>query len=985
MLSGGRIYTIPASVPFLGALAAGLIGEAGDDPLALGAMTVLMPTRRACRAFAEAALAASGGRPLLLPRLLPLGELDEADEVRFGEDAFDRPPPIGPLRRQMLLARLIMAAADSEPIAAGQAARLAAELARLLDQVETERLDFGALASLVPEDYAVHWQRTLGFLRILTDAWPTLLKAEGCDNPAAHRDAVLTAQAERWRRHPPAGHVVAAGSTGSIPATAALISVVARLPQGAVVLPGLDQRLDAQTWAALEASHPQYGLARLLEALDVERADVGLWPGVGQLSAKARARQALISEAMRPALTTDTWRRQGLAIEAALDGVQRLDCPGPEEEARAIALMLRETLETPQATAALVTSDRALARRVAAEMRRWRIEIDDSAGFPLGETAPGGFLRLIATLAADDVAPVALLALLKHPLAAGGLAPGEFRGRVRQLELAVLRGPRPAPGFSGLGASLEIAAREQLAWRALPAWFDGIAAAGEPFLRAASAEHQDAADMLAAHVAFAEWLAASVGESGAERLWLGEAGEAAARFVADLLAAAQGFGRLDGRDYRGLFDALMTGAVVRPSHGRHPRLAIWGPLEARLQQADHLILGGLNEGTWPGDPGTDPWMSRPMRERFGLPALERRIGQSAHDFAQAFSAPRVTLTRAERVAGTPTVPSRWLLRLDGLLAAGGRRQRPGDPGRWLAWQAALDRPAAQRVIEPPRPCPPVACRPRRLSVTQIETWLRDPYAIYARHVLGLRPLDPIDGDPGAAERGTLIHQALDRFVGAVPGPLPPDALDQLMAIGRAAFRPLIARPTVWAFWWPRFERIARWFVEIEGERRAGILHSATELRGELAIEAPGGPFLLTGTADRIDRLSNGALTIIDYKSGQLPSKGDVEEGASPQLPLEAAMAAAGGFAGLAPGLVEEIAYWRVSGGDPPGEVRPAGTGTAKAAADAALQGLARYIAAFDDPTMPYLAVPRPDMAPAYNDYAHLARIAEWSRQGGGSE
>jgi len=985
-MSGRRsrpaVYSIAPGLGFVDALAAGVRAETGDDPLALARVTILLPTRRACRALQEAFLRLSDGRPLLLPRLLPLGDVDD-DDLALAADAadIDLPPAIPPLRRQLMLARLIHARDAALEI--DQAAQLAGELARLLDQVQTERLSFDRLRDLAPATYAEHWQVTLRFLEIVTQAWPRVLDEAGCLDPAARRNALLEARAAAWRRAPPADPVIAAGSTGSIPAAAELIEVVARLPRGRVVLPGLDRDADAATWAEIagDPTHPQHGLALLLARLGLTPAEVEPWPDHG-LVATNPSRARLVAEALRPAATTEAWRefaaaadRERLAL--ALRDLVRVDCPGPQEEAGVIALLLREALVRPGKRAALVTPDRALARRVAAELRRWDIEIDDSAGRPLADTPPGTFLRLTAELFAERVAPLALLAAFKHPLAAGGRDPAAFRVLTRRLERRALRGPRPASGFAGLLAALGEAAGQG----GLRTWLVSLADLARPFAELFDAPRAPLAALLDAHVAFAEALAASDAEAGAARLWAGEAGEAAAGFVAELRAAADGATPLPGARYPALLAALLAGVAVRPRYGAHPRLAIWGPLEARLQHADLLILGGLNEGTWPPEPAADPWLSRPMRREFGLPAPERRIGLSAHDFAQGCAAPEVVLTRALRVEGTPTVPSRWLLRLDALLST---LKLPLDglrPGTWLGWQAALDRPDRYAPVAAPAPCPPVAARPRGLSVTRVETWMRDPYAIYARAVLKLKPLEPIDADPGAAERGTIVHRALDRFLRDHPDTLPADALDRLLATGRAAFGAALSRPAVWAFWWPRFVRIARWFVDTERARRGGLAASRTEAAGSLTVPGPGGPFVLTATADRIDIGADGRLTIIDYKTGAVPRPRDVELGFAPQLPLEAAIAAAGGFAGVPAATVAELAYWRLSGGEPPAEIKPV-AGDAMALGAAALAGLERLIAAFDDPATPYAAVPRPDFAPRFGDYAHLARVKEWSAGAG---
>ncbi len=969
--SAPALYTIPAGVPFVDALAAGIRCRLGGGPEDLAGVTVLLPTRRACRSLGEAFLRLNQGRPLLLPRLSPIGDIDEDELALAGWDAetpggLEVPPAISGLRRQLLLSRLVIADRERDPTPE-QAARLAAELARLLDQVDTERLSFAGLAALAPEAFADHWRTTLEFLKIVSERWPEVLAAEGCLDPARRRNLLLDAQAEAWRRRPPEGPVIAAGSTGSIPATADLLGVVAHLPEGCVVLPGLDREADGATVEAVGPSHPQYGMVRLLAHLGAQAEAVGDWPHPG-IEGSPVERARLINQALRPAAAISGARSDEVP-PVALDGVERIDCPTPREEAGVIALVMRRTLEHPEdgRTAALITPDRALARRVAAELGRWGVEIDDSAGIELSRTPPGAFLGLIARMAEADFAPVPLLAALKHPLAAGGMARREFLERVRSLESAVLRGPRPAPGVAGLGDGGPL--------------LEALETAVRPFAEVLARPAAPLGELLAAHVAAAEALAASDTEPGPERLWAGEAGEAVAGFVAELNDAAEVLEAVGGAAYPALFETLIAGRVVRPRYGRHPRLHIWGLLEARLQHADVVILGGLNEGAWPPQAEAGPWMSRPMMEAFGLPPPERRIGLAGHDFTQAFSAPRVVMTRSQRVAGTPTVPSRWLLRLANRLAGSALETVMAPHDDWLGWYYRLD-DADYRPAPPPQPRPPLAARPRSLSVSRIETWIRDPYTIHARNILGLEPLEPIDADPGAAERGTIVHRILERFVRDHPGELPANALERLLAIGEEVFSDLMAWPGVRAFWWPRFRRIARWFVDFEGDRRRrGYAPAATEAGGRLEVAAPGGTFTLTGRADRIDRLAGGGLAIVDYKTGQPPSKKQVESGLTPQLPLEAAIAMAGGFEGVPAGTVDELLYVRLSGGREPGTGKPLDIDVAEVAADA-LAGLERLVAAFDDPDMPYRSRPRPMFLSRFADYDHLARVKEWAAASG---
>ncbi len=982
MTRRARVFSIPAGRPFLDALAAGMLsgaaGLAAGDPLSLSDVTLLLPTRRAGRAAIEAFLRLSRGSALVLPRILPLGDVDE-DTLDLGDELgpgfADVPPAIPELRREFLLSRLIQdwhRKRKTSPPPPDQLLRFARELARLIDQVHTGQLGFEGLGKLVPDDFAEHWQITLEFLEIAARRWPKILAREGAVDPAARRNLLLESQARLWQSNPPPQPVIAAGSTGSIPATANLLSVIAHLPNGAVILPGLDRALDDASFGKLDDTHPQFTMAQLLKHLEITRADVADWesPGVTQ---DAGDRAKLVSMALRPAETTEAWAGFAGVEPSALSGVLRIDCPTPREEAGAIALLMRESLEVAGKRAALVTPDRSLARRVASELRRFAIEVDDSGGVPLCETPPGVFLRLTAAMVAESLAPVPFLAALKHPLAGGGTEAGVFRATVREFEGAVLRGPRPAPGIPGLRSALRAAEKiDAKTKRRLGLWLARLAKDCQGFAKLISAKRAKLGALIEAHAVFAEKLAATDSESGAAKLWAGEAGEAASDLMAEFAESARDAAAVPGAAYPALLEAAMETRVVRPRFGRHPRLFIWGLLEARLQQADRMILAGLNEGTWPAAARPDPWMSRPMRAKFGLPPPERRIGLSAHDFAQSLLAPEAALTRSTRVEGSPSVPSRWLLRLDAVLAPA---QKIPRGTRYVEWFDKLDAPEKISPVDPPAPKPPLAARPRKLSVTEIETLIRDPYAIFARHVLRFRPLDDLDADPGAAERGSFIHDALDRFIAEHRDRLPDDAEEQLLAFGARAFGSALERPGVRAFWWPRFERIARWFVAFERERRAeGFSVLATECRGELQIPLNESPFTLSAKADRIDAAA-GCLSILDYKTGQVPSEKQVKAGLAPQLPLEAAIAAAGGFTGVPGWPVAELAYVRLTGRDPPGEVA-ALKADPTALAAAALGGLTRLIAAFD--RAPYRSRPRPMFARRFGDYDHLARVKEWA-------
>ena len=969
------VYTIPSGVGFAKSIAAQLLHETQDDPAAMPGITILLPTRRACRVLHEAFRQLGGGKSLLLPRLQPLGDIDE-EELSLSlagaegmENLLDLPPAIPKLRRQLLLAKTIEARRDFTQ-GPDYALELAGALGRLMDQIHTESLDVRNLAELVPAEFAEHWQITIKFLEIISEAWPKILAEEGMIDSAERRSRLIRALSEYWQQHPPAQRVIAAGSTGSIPAVADLLSVIAGLPSGSVILPGLDQDMDDPSWGALQESHPQYGLRELLRHIGVEREDVKPWPGLAQ-HPLAQARRALSTELMRPAATAGQWillqnqKSKLQQFKAAFEGLKLYECGSEREESEIIAVLMRENLQHENATATLITPDRNLARRVAMVCRRWGIAVDDSAGQALSQSPLGGYLSLVLQACLSDLAPVPLLAALKHSHCR------PLRG-LEKLEELALRGPRPAPGLAGLLARLEgqTDAGESVA---LLKTLGPILA---PLL-SLSQGTQAFGDLLQAHITVAEELA---GPGRAEKLWAGADGEAAALFLAELQEQTHLVRPCTAHDYAAMLDKLLAGLPVRPAWGTHPRVMILGQLEARMIDADLVIMSGLNEGTWPPEPGHDPWMSRPMRAGFGLPGYERDVGLAAHDFVQGFCAPKVALTRSRRAGGAPAVPARWLQRLETVLqAAGMSAEALADPQR-MDWARRLHEHGAVTPLKRPQPRPPVAARPRALSATRIETWLKDPYGIYARYVLRLRKLDPLEQEPEARIRGTLLHDILHNFVNAHKDELPQNAAAILHGMAQDEVAKFHDDPALWSFWWPRFGRLADWYIDHERGWRTKAKPILTEVEGHVMLQGPAGDFTLSAKADRIDRAAQGAA-IIDYKSGGTHTRSAIRTGKSPQLAVEGLIALAGGFPGLPAMPVSSLGYWTLTGGAIPGKIDALEGPESEAAIAAAREGMGNLIAAFDDENTPYYSLPCPANAPRFNDYEHLARVREWAALG----
>ncbi len=977
-----NLFTLPPHVPFLDAVATEWLARANNDPQRVSSGLILLPTRRAARALAEAFLLVSGGRALLLPRISALGALDETPLALAG--ALDLPPAVEPMQRLAALSCLIlkMGGKDGAPRTADRAWRLAVELAALMDEADRAEID---LATTLPDAadpaFAQHWAHTLAFLRIVTATWPDWLADNGLMNPAARHRALLDAQATAWERTVPAYPVLLAGVTGGIPAVARLARTVARLPTGAVLLPGLDLDLPADAWDALDELHCQAGLRGLLLALGATRGDVRLWPAPSPTGPNPRF--ATLRSALLPGSALTHWQH---APRPDMAGLFRLDPTDQQEEAAAIAIALREALEHPGARAALVTPDRELAARVTAELGRFEIVADDSAGEPLADTPPAVFLRLLARAVAKELAPVPLLALLKHPLAAAGLSPTRCRAAARALELACLRGPRPAPGLTGLRRAL---AQRQPTYAEASDLLDRVEHALEPALRIAASVEVFPDEALTGLIAAAERLAANNEAPGTARLWAAEEGEALADRLASVRACLPGLPAQPRAVLPSLLDAVLEGAVVRSRRalrGRngaeHPRLFIWGLLEARLQSVELMVLGGLVESVWPAATDPGPWLSRPMRARMGLPSPEESVGQAAHDFVlAACAAPKVVLSCPRRRDGAPAVPARWLTRLEMFLAGRGVAVPVHPAVRWLR---ALDQPAhGPRPVPPPIPCPAVSRRPRRLSVTEIETWLRDPYSIYARHILGLTPLDPLEQETDAADYGSLVHAGLRRFLEETGARWPADATEHLReqlwgAMSRAGLREALQN------WWaPRLARIADWVAVTETKRRSDLAIEALwpEVSGEWELRRPGGRFTLVARADRIERRTDGTLALLDYKTGSPPGNKEVAAGLAPQLPLEAAMAAAGAFGADRQGRPAELSYWHITGGYVPGEElslfrrQPAELAASIRTAE---QKLGELIDCFDDPSRCYLSQPHPGRAPRFSNYRQLARVAEWA-------
>jgi double-strand break repair protein AddB len=957
-----KVHGVPPGTDFCAAFVAGLLGRtAGWDPMRLARVRIYVNTRRTGRRM-TALLAASGAR--LLPRIVPVSEL-AVTEAEAG-----LPVPVPDLRRRLQLTRVIHTLLDRQPEIAPRAAAfdLAESLAGLMDEMFDEGV---GPASLIGQDFgelSEHWARSAEVLEVIAPYFGPEGQAEMTG--AARLAALVTRLESSWAAEPPGDPVIVAGSTGSRGSTHRLMAAVARLPQGAVVLPGFDFDLPAPVWKVLSLSgaedHPQCRFAKFCATLALPPGAVTAWHG----PATGGARNRLISLALRPAPVSDQWivegpRLPGLA-EAAR-GMTLIEAPGPRIEALSIALALRRAVAEGR-SAAVVTADRRLTRMIAAELTRWGIQPDDSAGEPLAQTAPGRLLRLTAEALADPVQSDRLLVILKHPLTHAGEGRGRHLLWTRDLELRLRREGHPVPGTAVLR---DLALRDGAGREAWAGWIGAALRIRPVDGRIALAEH------VRLHLAMAELLVAGpVPDDGGSRLWAGPDGAEARAAMAALEREADHGGDLTALEYRDLVRAMLARGEVRQTVRGHPQVRFWGTIEARVQGADLIVLGSLNDGLWPRHPPPDPWMNRRMRAEAGLTSPERRIGLSAHDFQQAAMAPEVILTRATLDGSAETVPSRWVSRLVNLLdglpdtgrpALAAMRERGAD---WMVLAEAIDRPAVPVApARRPAPRPPVAARPKELSVTEIQTLIRDPYAIYARHVLGLRKLDPLRPEPDALARGSVIHDVLERYIRAVLEAGEVMDAKALMTVADLVLDSTAHWPGIRLLWRARIAGFADWFIATE-MTRAGAMPLVIEAKQKLHFPDP--DFTLTGKPDRIDLLADRTLEIIDYKTGAAPKKDDILR-FDRQLTLLAIMAEAGAFPEVAGHPVARLTHYAL-GREPraapqmlePGEV------------DRARDEFSQLLAAWARRDRGYLARRAKEGVGWDGDYDQLARYGEWS-------
>ena len=1034
-------------LPFLETLADSLIGGKlisgwpdSDLVYSLSTATIYLPTKRSADRLAKLIQLHTKAQAAFIPKIITIGDIDEDLKNIADEDAVDKllaansvVPEISPLKRRLILTKLILAWAKQlqfslDDNSTGSLTRrslntyvevgkkgfsvgatindglaLSDALGYLIDTLVIYKKTWQDVHLLLPQDLSdEYWRISKDFLKIAAEAWPKYCKQEGVMDAAERRDLIISKEAERLSANQPQTPFIIAGSTGSMPSTAKLIRSISQLPYGAVILPGIDQYIDNESWEILtdkkdqtiSAGHPQAQLSKLINLIGVRRQDV---VALSQTSKTLGVREIFLSECMRPSDTTHLWatRDQRLSeaqIRDAISGISIIEAENEREEALAVAMALRSALEVPGKTAALITPDRSLARRVSAELLRWNIFTNDSAGTPLHQTSIGSLTSLLATAIIERFSSISLLSLLNHPDATFGLNPDIVKRGIKTIDIGLCRSPLSSQDIDGLLMILKAVRKsdwhdhEPLPkrrltsddWNAAGIILEKIRILFEPFRNLQNTDVREFFNLLAKTLKI---VVSSI--ENIDRIYYLDGSTELHR----LFDTIQNFVDLDLNvpisSYPSLVERLMAPETLSNQSPSHPRINILGLLEARLLRFDLVILGGLDEGIWPPEGRSDPFLNRPWREELGLPTPERRIGQTAHDFISALGVDEVIITRALKRAGSPTIASRFIQRINAVAGEVIFKSMIQRGQNILKHTGKIDEADLTANSSQPRPVPPQRLLPKKLSVTEIETLRRDPYSIYAKHVLKLDKLENIGYMIGARERGNLYHLILARFSEKWPFTLPDDPLKEFFIICDDILSSDENQIMLDAFEKARLRETGNWYIQWEQLRRKyTIAPIAVERRGALTVVLPrGGQFTLSGQADRIELLDNGEFCIIDYKTGAIPSRAQVQTGFSPQLTLEAAMLKRNAFSGLSGFRTRDLIYVKI-GSKTGGDESSAKNSKSSADYDTLVeQHFSEFIKLIDDHwngSRPFYSRPHLQFSTDSGKYDHLARFYEWA-------
>ena len=1015
-----NVFNISPRYPFLDVLARYIIETARIQNYNVADDIVLLPTRRACRRLKEIFLnLSSEDSAILIPHIMPLGDVDEDgvaflyyehEDINHSETKNGNysalPEAIDKLERNLLLAKIIKDKNEIiQDMSEEQAFSLAIELSHLIDTVEMEELSFSDLANIVPDEYSIHWQKTLDFLKIITESYPTILHntLQKLD-PVERKIALINKQVDFWHTHSPRGRIFAAGSTGSLVPISYMLCAIAQMSNGFVVLPGLDKNISEDDfnflisdYPATNQNHPQYGMFHLIKKLGLKPSDIPdlpLYYNYGDIITPPE-RETLANTIMFLPDMNANWTNITSFPDNILSDVTKLSLNTDADEAFACACILRRAVEENK-RALLITPDRKIAKSVAGELRRWDIIIDDSAGIPASDSITGNYLLIILKMIYDNFSLYSILAVLKHKYTILGYSNHRtLDAIVERLERDVLRGTIGLDTLDTIIAHANTITEAHIGVvidllkriKHITAEYTNMMHSHEKFsiaylfkkhLELVNTFMQN--DLGTIDTTAILWNSSDIHQSLSTTL------TDFAKKVRDIEAKNSDIDKMTARTYFTFISNYLLSVSLRHTTSTHPNIEIMNSIEARLIDADIYILAGLNEGIFPAQTAEDPWMSRPMRASFKLPLPERKIGLSSHDFVEFFCKKNIFLTHSLKSGSshTETITSRWLKKLDAIVKLSGICWDNYGANDILDWVKNYEIPSTITPYNQPSPCPPLSTRPQELSATWVEKWYRDPYIIFAAKILGLIQLDDINPQIGKSIFGNIVHESLEEFM-LNPSLTTADELYYLMI---AKSSPYAGLPQI-DFWYSQFKKIAKVIIDINACYTSANTKVYTEKKGKITISPN---FTLTAKADRIDvDTQTGEAVIYDYKTGTVPSDNEVQTGYAPQLPIEAIILNAGGFSDIPRTTATDakvsshaLRYIALSGaknGDVQNKVETPDDMDSLLALT--LKNIREMVEKFSNPSTPYISRPNPNpkvvghSIEEYSAYNHLARIKEW--------
>jgi ATP-dependent helicase/nuclease subunit B len=879
-----------------------------------------------------------GREAVILPDIVSLNGLGDAlgrstllTELGLPEALL---PIIPHSRRIQELTRLVQDSLHATALPFAQAFRMASDLASLIDAWAWYELDFNRLQAIAPSHLASHWQQHLNALELISALWPKRLASLGMIEAATHTVQVVQHIVKHYPNSP--HHFVLAGVVHPAPLLHTLAKTIAAHPKGLWVLAGYERSVTQPP-----PHHPAYLQQRMLAHTGIAAADVPDMVAHDSVTPTSKARQDSIAAHLHDddkvwaALPTTT-------LAEGLNNVSLVACPTLEDEARCIALKIRDTVEHPTKTIAVVTPHRGLTQRIRLMLSQWGIVPNTSDGSGLEQSLVGRFLRLLVAVAQDPCDAITLLGLLKHPLCALGGDAAQTRAYAQHLETRLFR-HKLAP------YTLEIIDFHS---RDYPTQWHGL----KTILTLSHA--QTLRRIL-------ERLQTIATETSAGKAWHEADGQAAHQALQDWQAHTYDQA-LSLDDVAVLLGDWLQQVSLHTGHGQHPRVFLWGWLESQLQRPDVLIMASLTDGVLPPKPAPSLWLNAAMHNVLGLPSPEAEQGFAAHIYRHNLHAAEVMLTYAQRDGDSPQLPSVWLQRWQALCAV---QKYP-----WHSeWRERAARFYTQSHSPRPEPLPKPASRPHRLSATNLELLVKNPYGYYAKEILGLHKAKEIARAFEAADYGSLVHGLLCDFVRAYPDTIDDSAAAWLFAQAKQRLTTLADSPDITTFRLAQLEAVLQHYLQQERRHRQHYQPWQQEEKAEWDYPLSDSRLTFVAKVDRMDiHRATQAAHIIDYKTGNAPSKSAVNQHfIAWQLTLAGMMVQAGAF-GNASHDVDTLHYWPIKLNSTATTITVDDDFWANA--QACLDAIVCHYWQSDTP---YLVWPHPDIKATYDDYAHLARRDEW--------